>query len=98
MLEYRVGRPGWKLAARLGVALKANVSVVYDYESNMLVAACSDFAPYLDIVTEGRTFEELTGKLNDCFETALEEALRRSAKVPRVTSSMTLVEAFQCQR
>ena len=61
MLEYRVGRPGWKLSARLGVALKANVSVVYDHESNTLVAACSDFAPYLEIVTEGRTFEELTG-------------------------------------
>lgn len=94
MLAYRVGRPGWKLAARLGVALKANVSVVYEHESNMLVAASSDFAPYLEIVTEGRTFEELTGKLNDCFEMVLEEALRRPAKAPRVTSSMTLVEAF----
>lgn len=94
MFAYRIGAPGWKLAARLGVPLKAKVFVVYDPESRSLVGECNDFEPYLGIVTEGETFEELSKKLKECFEMGLEESFKKPHASSLVKPSMTLVGAL----
>lgn len=91
MLAYRVGFPGWKIAARFGLPLKISVSVKYDEESKMLVAACNDFLPYLDIVTEGASFEELQKKIGECCEMAMEEVFSGTDFNQTILSSMTLV-------
>ena len=91
MFAYRVGFPGWKIAARLGCPLRVKVFVVYDEESKMLVAECNDFQPYLGIVTEGNTFEELQRKVEECCEMAMEEAFRTNSINRSVHPNMTLV-------
>ncbi|MCB7456742.1 DUF1902 domain-containing protein [Sutterella wadsworthensis] len=91
---YPVGYPGWRIAAKLGVALQVKVFVVYDPEAKCLVGECNDFLPYLGIVTEGKNFEELNRKLSQCFEMALEEAFKESDNSPQVKSTMTLVGAL----
>lgn len=94
MFAYRVGFPGWKIAARLGLPLKIRVFVVYDEESKMLVAECNDFQPYLGIVTEGETFVELQRKIGECCEMAMEEAFSGSDVNQSIRPSMTLVAAL----
>lgn len=94
ILGYRVGFPGWKIAAKLGFSLKVKVFVVYDSEAKCLVGECNDFLPFLGIVTEGKDFEELKLKLSQCFEMALEEAFKESYNSPQVKPTMTLVGAL----
>ncbi len=53
---YRVGFPGWKLAARFGIPLLIRVNVHQDNEANVF---CAD-SPDLDGLTvEGATLEEV---------------------------------------
>lgn len=53
---YRVGFPGWKLAARVGVPLVLRVDAFKDEESNSFWAKSDD----LDgLVVSGATLEEL---------------------------------------
>ena len=94
MFAYRVGFPGWKIAARLGLPLKIRVFVVYDEESKTLVAECNDFQPYLGIVTEGETFEELQKKVEECCELAMEEAFKTATINQSIRPNMTLVAAL----
>lgn len=94
MIAYRVGFPGWKIAARLGLPLKIRVFVIYDEESKMLVAECNDFQPYLGIVTEGKTFEELQRKVEECCDMAMEEAFSASVINKTIHPNMTLVASL----
>ncbi len=94
MFAYRVGFPGWKIAARLGLPLKIRVFVIYDEESKMLVAECNDFQPYLGIVTEGETFEELRKKVGECCEMAMEEAFKTTNVNQSIRPNMTLVASL----
>ena len=91
MFTYRVGFPGWKIAARLGCPLRVKIFVVYDEESKMLVAECNDFQPYLGIVTEGNTFEELQGEVEECCEIAMKEVFSTNTINCSVHANMTLV-------
>lgn len=77
IFAYRVGLPGWKLVARLGLPLKALVDVMYDPEAQVYVATCDDFLPYLGIATEGKTPEILKERLDGLFEEALFEAFQK---------------------
>ena len=53
---YRVGFPGWKLAARVGVPLKLSVQAFKDEESNSYWAKSDD----LDgLVVAGATLDDL---------------------------------------
>ena len=95
MLSYRVGLPGWKIAARIGVPLRIKVLVIFDEESRMFVAECNDFQPYLGIVTEGKTPEELQSKVLECCEMAFEEAFHKNKKFKgSFKSNMTLVTSL----
>lgn len=94
MFAYRVGFPGWKIAAKLGLPLKISVSVMYDDESKVLVAECNDFLPYLGIATEGATYEELQRKIGECCEMAMEVAFDTTDINQNIRPKMTLVDNF----
>lgn len=53
---YRVGLPGWKLAAKMGVPVRLRVNIQYDLEANVYWAQ----SPDLDgLVVEGHTLDEI---------------------------------------
>lgn len=72
MFSYRVGFPGWKIAAHLGVPLKVVVEVMYDSEAKVFVASSDDFNPQSGIVAEAGTWDELVNEVNIQIEEAME--------------------------
>ena len=76
MFAYRVGSPGWKLFARLGIPLKAVVEILYDKEAQVYVGTCEDFLPIFGIATEAETTEKLKERLDCLFEEALNETFQ----------------------
>ncbi len=74
---YRVGFPGWKVAARLGVPLVVRVAVVKDDEAGVLVATSPDLR---GLVVESPTREELLTSLFECTEMLLEDMLHKPLK------------------
>ncbi|MFN3375253.1 MAG: type II toxin-antitoxin system HicB family antitoxin [Burkholderiaceae bacterium] len=53
---YRVGLPGWKLAAKLGVPVRLRVNIRQDLEANVYVAE----SPDLDgLIVEGHTLDDI---------------------------------------
>ena len=73
MIHYRVGQPGWKVAAKLGVPLQVEVKILWDPEAKVFVATSEDFLPKFGMVAEAETWDglkkELTGVLADAEET-----------------------------
>lgn len=53
---YRIGFPGWKIAARLGVRLLLRVEDVRDDVAGVFVATCPDLP---GLVAEAKTANEL---------------------------------------
>lgn len=92
-IAYRVGWPFWKLAAKIHIPLQAKVTVTFDPEMKTFTAECEDFLPYLAIVTEGDTVEELNKKLHDCFCDGMIEAFKGKGRIPSVSGDLTLVTA-----
>lgn len=76
---YRVGFPGWKVAARLGVPLVVRVAVVKDDEAGVLVATSPDLR---GLVVESPTREELLTSIFECTEMLLEGMLHKPLKTP----------------
>lgn len=72
MLAYRVGFPGWKIAARLGLPLKVLVKVVYDRQTGYMTASSEDFLPQAGIVAEAKTWDELVREVNSEIDEAME--------------------------
>ena len=53
---YRVGLPGWKLAAKWGVPVRLRVNITQDLEANVYYAE----SPDLDgLIVEAHTLDEL---------------------------------------
>lgn len=53
---YRVGLPGWKVAARMGVPVRLRVNITQDLEANVYVAE----SPDLDgLIVEGHTLDDI---------------------------------------
>lgn len=77
MFAYRVGYPGWKIVAVLGIPLKAVVEVLYDKEAQVYIATCDDFLPSFGIATEAETTEKLKERLDGLFEEALYETFKK---------------------
>lgn len=92
-IAYRVGWPFWKLAAKARIPLQAKVIVTFDHETKTFTAECEDFQPYLGIVTEAETVEELRKKLQDCFYDGMIEAFKGKGHIPGVSVDLTLVAA-----
>ena len=74
---YRVGFPGWKIAARLGVPMLVRIDVVRDLDANVLVATSPDLH---GLVVEAKTVADLMRDAYDCIDMLMEEALHQPPK------------------
>lgn len=73
---YRVGLPGWKLAARLGVPVRLRVNITQDLEANVYVAE----SPDLDgLIVEGHTLDDIKAEALAAAGTLLEMELQTKA-------------------
>ncbi len=76
LINYRVGFPGWKLAARLGLPLQVRVEVHYDPE----VKSYWTTSPDLDgLVVCAPTLDELLREASIGIDELLELSLHTSA-------------------
>lgn len=76
MFSYRVGAPGWKCIARLGLPLQALIEIQYDKDAHVWIATCNDFQPALGIATEAKSIEQLRERLEMLFKEALTETFK----------------------
>ncbi|WCN00448.1 DUF1902 domain-containing protein [Acidovorax sp. GBBC 1281] len=74
---YRVGFPGWKVAARLGIPLLVRVEVVEDRQAGVFVATSPDLQ---GLVVEAPSVGELLKSLYECTDMLLEETLQKPLK------------------
>lgn len=74
---YRVGFPGWKLAARMGVPLLVKIDVLKDVDENVYVATSRD----LDgLVVECAELNDLMSEVYECVGMLLEAQLKSTPK------------------
>ena len=88
MLAYRVGFPGWKIAARLGVPLTVRVEVLWDNEAKVFVATSDDFLPEFGCVAESATWDGLKEELSAVFDDAFESIFGNKAKEPAISPTL----------
>lgn len=74
---YRVGFPGWKLAARVGIPVIFRVEVMHDLEADVFVATSPDLH---GLVAEAKTKDELIDAVYDCVSMLMEELLKKQPK------------------
>lgn len=77
---YRIGFPGWKLAARLGVRLVLRIDVMHDIESGAYIATSPDLH---GLVVEEKELSALWQSIHDCTEMLLQSHL----DMPKIKSS-----------
>lgn len=74
---YKVGLPGWRIAAKLGVPLGVNVKITHDPEANVFIAT----SPNLQgLVVETESFEDLLKEIQFCANDLLQDALHRQVQ------------------
>jgi predicted RNase H-like HicB family nuclease len=83
MFRYRVGLPGWKLAARLSVPVSFQVEVIHDKESNSYWAR----SPQLDgLIVSGTTLDELRDEVRSAALELFElQMMSKSIATPKFT-------------
>jgi hypothetical protein len=88
-LRYRVGLPGWRLVAKVGVPMQVRVEVHFDEESNSYWASSLD----LDgLVVSGRTLDELKSEVVNACEELLQLQLNGFPR--HVVADMHLASAL----
>ena len=70
---YRVGFPGWKIAARFGAHLLIKIDVLYDKEAGVFVATSRDLP---GLVVEAPVMNELFAEVYNCLSMLLAEKLK----------------------
>ena len=86
---YRVGIPGWKLAAKLGVPVRLRVFITQDLEANVYVAE----SPDLDgLVIDAHTLDEVKSEALACSKVLLQNALNKPAPDTRTDF---ILQSFQ---
>ena len=74
---YRVGLPGWKIAAKCGLPIRLRVNITQDLEANVYVAQ----SPDLDgLIVEAHTLDELKDEALAAAGVLLELALHAKAQ------------------
>jgi predicted RNase H-like HicB family nuclease len=74
---YRVGLPGWKLAAKWGVPVRLRVNITQDVEANVYVAV----SPDLDgLIVEAHTLDALKDEALAAAGVLLELALHSKSQ------------------
>ena len=84
-IKYRVGFPGWKLAAKLGIPVRLRVHIRQDLEANVYVAESPDLA---GLIVEAHTLDEIKEEALSAARVLLELAL--STKAPAAQTDFTL--------
>ena len=80
---YRVGFPGWKLAARLRIPLLFKIDVFRDDEAGVFVATSTDVS---GLVVEAATLEALLPEVYDCANMLLAEQLKHAPRSKAVAA------------
>ena len=88
MLAYRVGFPGWKIAARLGMTLKVRVTVLWDNDAKVFVATSEDFLPEFCCVAESETWDGLKEELKAVLDDAFESIFGKTAREPAFDATL----------
>ena len=82
MIRYRVGLPGWKLAARMGVPVSIRVHIHFDPE----VASYWTTSPDLGgLIVTGKSLDELYGEVKLAAPDLIELELGKPAPLARTT-------------
>lgn len=79
-MKYRVGLPGWRLAAKAGADLYLRVDVLRDDEAGVFVATSPDLA---GLVAEAETMDSLVRNVFAAASDLLDWNLRAAAH-PRI--------------
>ena len=74
---YRVGFPGWKIAARIGVPLLVKIQVVHDKQAQVFIATSKDLP---GLVVESKDMAEMFTEVCDCLNMLIEEQLQTVLK------------------
>ena len=69
---YKVGVPGWKFAAKLGIKLRVEVEIAHDAEADVFIALSPNLR---GLVVEAETFEDLLSEVKNCSDALLREYL-----------------------
>lgn len=77
---YRVGNPGWRVAARVGIPLNVRIDVIFDDEAKVFVATSEDLK---GLVVEAATVEELWAEIKQCACELLVEECQPQRPVAR---------------
>jgi hypothetical protein len=74
---YRVGFPGWKIAARFGSSLLVKIDVLRDDEAGVFVATSRDLP---GLVVEAKDMDQLFPEVYGCVDMLLSEQLKSAPK------------------
>ena len=74
---YRVGFPGWKIAARIGVPLLVKIEVVHDRQAQVFIATSKDLP---GLVVESVHMAEMFSEVYDCVNILIEDKLQAVPK------------------
>ena len=74
---YRIGFPGWKIAAWLNVPLLVKIEVIHDKTAKVFVATSPDLA---GLVVEAKTMDQLFPEVYGCVDMLLSEQLKSAPK------------------
>lgn len=78
-MYYKIGYPFWKVAAKMGVAMKIRVDVLRDEEANVYVASSEDLP---GLVCEATTMDLLVEEVNSSVNELLSFQLPASLRQP----------------
>lgn len=79
---YRIGFPGWKLAARLGVPLSMRVHIHHDADAGSYWTTSPDLG---GLIVSGADLDELFSEVHLAAPDLIELELGRPAQVARTT-------------
>lgn len=79
-MTYRVGFPGWKIAAHAGLRLKLRIDVLHDDEAKVYVATSPDLR---GLVAEAKSLDELFANIQAAANDLMQDELSDSWQAPR---------------
>lgn len=79
-MGYRVGFPGWRIAALAGLRLKLRVDVIRDDEAKVFVATSPDMP---GLIAEAETVDQLLLNLKAAFTDLMQDEFSAPREIPR---------------
>lgn len=83
---YRVGFPGWKLAARWNIPLLIKLDVVHDKVAKVFVITSSDLRGLVVEAPESASAEQLHEEIYGCVDMLMEDLLKQPPKARPITA------------